>query len=167
MAFKYNGRTPKKITYNSKNVKRLVYNGTTVWLAIQPIYWFNRITNSDGTEEQVLTEGYQREWDMTEWCCDDLNYVSGSAYVKDIWHINPKCDNHHAHFVGTASGDTGGHAYADIYITQMDSNNTLTANGTEIVSTGVHTIDVGNTNTLNLKLEAKGVIHINYIYFHS
>lgn len=131
-----------------------------------PVYWFNRVTNS-GVEEQVLTSGYQGEWNMTDWCCDDMNYVSGSAYTKDIWHINPICNSHTSLFGGTASGSTGGNKYATIYITQMASGNKLTANGTEITTTGMHKIDVSNTSTLNLKLVASGVIHINYIYFHN
>lgn len=169
MAFKYNGNTPKKITYNSQNVKRLIYNNTVVWTASNPIYWFNRITNSDGSEQQILTSGYQGEWEMTEWCCDELNYVAGSAYTKDIWHINPTCSSgeHSALFGGTASGATGGNPYATIYITQMASGCSLTANGTKITSAGTYEIDVSGTSTLNLKLVATGLVHINYIYFHS
>lgn len=133
-------------------------NFYAVWKA--HIYWIK--TTSSSTE---VTSGYPTEWTMTEYCCDDMNYVSGS-YKKDIYSINPTCNNHTAHFKGTASGSTGGRKYAVIYLTQMDSKNTLVANGTTITRTGTYTIDVSNTSMLNLTLTASGPIYINYIKFY-
>ena len=169
MAFKYNGNVPKKITYNSQNVKRLIYNGTVIWTAPNPIYWFNCVVNSDGNEEQVLTDGYQGEWKMTSWCCDELNYVDSSYLTKDIWYINPVCNSseHGALFRGIASGATGSTLYATIYVSQMASGCSLTANETKITTAGIYDIDVSGATTLNLEIIATGLVHINYIYFHS
>lgn len=151
--------------YNEGGTVQLSASTTfyAIWeILATPVYWFNRVTNDDGSESQVLTSGYQGSWTETGRCCDD-------AYItNDIWNVYLRCNNHDSYFSGTASGATGGNPYVTIYITQMSAGSWLEVNGTKITSTGTHKIDISGLTTLTLSLYvAIELIHINYIYFHS
>lgn len=131
-----------------------------------PVGKYIKFTISSSGNVTEVTSGYPDEWTMTENCCDDLNYVAGS-YKKNIYSMNPTCNNHTPWFVGTASGSTGGNPIATIYVTQLSSGSEIIANGTSITSTGTYNIDVSKTSTLNLTARLKGNMFINSIYFHN
>lgn len=162
MAFKYNGNTPKKITYNSQNVKKLVYNGVTVWTASTPFYWFQR--KRDDTHDWYEYEpGYPTEWTKTEICCED-----NATWNLTLHEPSVSCDNWDAHLRCKAEASAKGNQYATIYVADYAwGNSTLTANGQKFTSGGTYTIDVSATDKLSLDLITSDGMTINYIYFHN
>lgn len=177
MAFKYNGNTPKKITYNSQNVKKLVYNGVTVWKASSPFYWWQRLVDGSGNHYAQFASGYPTEWSVIERGCDSCGLASsGNFYMaENTLYCNSDCGGY---IYLRASASANGCKKAKIYVSQTfkcvlkANGNTLynfetQGNGNEYYGAGTYTVDVSDTLTLDLSIHGHGgFCYIDYVYFY-
>lgn len=134
-----------------------------IWqILATPVYWFNRVTDANGVQKQVLTSGYPGSWTETGRCCDDGNVSN------EIWEVYITCSNHTAYFSGTATGATGGNPYVSLYVTQMSSGSWIDVAGTKITTAGTHKINISGKSTITMTIFVNiETVHINYVYFHS